>query len=155
MITACNRVMENTMIEIEDNNRHYYPILRGQQLDIVFNIKNTGSHTFMLSDIFSSCGCIVSKKSSIRSIPAGKTRSLILKYDSSKNIGYVKHYVTLYGNFVNTDKKEITFDLHVVPSALYTADYEEIYQKKKEKRSNIKNMVEGNENNKGYYIDTP
>src|SRR5690554_8215239 len=76
-----------TTLEIIDNNRHYYPILRGQELEVAFDIKNTGKHPFILSDLLISCGCVVSKKSSIKSIPPGSERTITLTYDSSKNIG--------------------------------------------------------------------
>lgn len=153
-IMGCKDV-ENikTTLEVVDNGRHYYPILTGQELDIVFPIKNTGTEPFILADIITSCGCITANISSIKTIPAGQERRLHLKYNSSKNIGYVEHFVTLYGNLATTDQMEIKFDSNVVPNALYTKDYEELYQEEKNRRGNIKDWVDGDENNKGYYID--
>ncbi|MBB4118464.1 hypothetical protein GGR32_000738 [Mesonia hippocampi] len=154
LITAlsCNIKNEKTTLEIEDNNRHYYPILQGQELEVVFPIKNIGENTFILKDIITSCGCLI-PKSSINAIPAGEEARLFLTYNSNKNIGYVKHYITLYGNFADTNKIELTFDVRVVPDAHYTKDYEELYQEEKNKAGNIEDMVDGNENNKGYYLD--
>lgn len=144
---------KKTSLEITDNERHYYPILQGQELDIVFSLKNTGENPFLLEDMILSCGCLSVKKSSIKTIPAGSEGRLILKYNSNKNIGNVKHYVTLYGNFKTTDKMELVFDVHVVPNALYTKDYEELFQEEKDKGGKVKDMVDGDENNKGYYMD--
>ncbi|MCE9107435.1 DUF1573 domain-containing protein [Bacteroides pyogenes] len=154
-LAACSHSKnDKTTIEIIDNYRHYYPIRAGQELDIMFKIQNTGKKTLVLTDIMTSCGCIVVKKSTINTIPAGKTGHLILKYDSSKNIGYVKHYITLYGNFTNTNLKEIVFDVNVVPNALYTKDYEELHQEKKEQKGGIETLVDGDESRKGYYMDS-
>jgi len=150
-MTSCHIRDKKTSLEITDNARHYYPVLQGQELDIVFPVKNTGKNPFILEDIITSCGCLIPQKSSIHSIPAGSEGRLILKYNSNKNVGYAKHYITLYGNFETTDKMEIVFDVHVVPNALYTKDYEELYQE--EKDAKIKSMVHGDENNKGYYMD--
>ena len=143
---------KKTSIEIVDNYRHYYAILNGQKLDIMFEIKNTGDYPLFISEILSTCGCITLKESSINNIPAGKTGRLLLTYDSSKNIGYVEHFITLYGNFLTSETQEIVFDVNVVPDALYTKDYEELYQERKNKSGNVKDFVDGNENHKGYYM---
>lgn len=153
-LVGCKDIKTNTTtLEIIDNNRHYYPILRGQQLDIIFDIKNTGEHPFIMTDLLISCGCLVSKKSSINTIPPGAERRLILTYDSAKNIGLVEHIIDIYGNFQNGEKMELVFDTHVVPEAAYTRDYEEIYLERREKEGNFKGMTEGEENTKGYYMD--
>lgn len=154
LFTACVDFKDKkTSIEIVDNHRHYYPILTGQKLDVVFTIKNTGENPLLISDILTSCGCIEISKSSVQNIPKGEEGMLTLSYNSTKNIGFVQHFITLYGNFKTSDKQEIVFDVHVVPNALYTKDYEELYQEEKNKGGNIKDMVDGNENNKGYYLD--
>ncbi len=154
LLVGCNIKDNKTTIEIVDNNRHYYPILVEQKLDIMFEVKNTGDAPFILDDIITSCGCIMVKKSSINQIPKGKTGRLMMQYDSRKNIGYVKHYITLYGNFTTTDKIEIMFDVNVVPNNLYTKDYEELYREKIEKEGGVKTFVDGDESRKGYYLTT-
>lgn len=152
--TACDDIKgKKTTIQITDNNRHYYPILMGQELNIVFPIKNTGKNPFILEDIITSCGCITLEKSSIGTIPPGKEAKLVLTYNSAKNIGEVQHYITLYGNFATTQKMELMFDVHVVPQSLYTKDYEEMFQEEKDLAGNIEDLTDGNENNKGYYLD--
>ncbi|GAB1347484.1 DUF1573 domain-containing protein [Cloacibacterium normanense] len=154
IISSCKDIRnEKTTLQVEDNNRHYYPILMGQKLDIVFTLKNTGKHPFILDDVISSCGCISMEKSSIGTIPAGKEGRLMLTYNSAKNIGKVQHYITLYGNFATTNKMELLFDVHVVPQSLYTKDYEEMFQEEKDQNANIEDLVDGDENNKGYYMD--
>lgn len=145
---------KKTSIEIEDNNRHYYPILAGQLKDISFNLKNTGKNPLMVTDVITSCGCLKVNNDKRRfSIPPGKERLLTLSYNSAKNIGHVEHYITLYGNFEERDLQEIKFDIHVVPNALYTKDYEELYKEQMDAEGGVKRLVDGDENNKGYYMD--
>lgn len=153
-ITGCYDKNKKTTLKITDNYRHYYPICVGQELDIMFEIENTGEYPFILSDIVTSCGCLTLKKSSINVIRAGKKGMLRMTYDSRKNIGYVKHYITLYGNFTTTNKIDIVFDVNVVPDAQYTKDYEELYRDKVSKQGGLKRFVDGDENTKGYYMTT-
>lgn len=153
-ITGCYDKNKKTTLKIIDNYRHYYPIAVGQELDIMFEIENTGDNHFILEDIVPSCGCITLKKSSIGMIRPKKKGMLRMTYDSRKNIGYVKHYITLYGNFTTTDKIDIVFDVNVIPDAHYTKDYEELYREKITKEGGLKRLVEGDEHNKGYYMTT-
>lgn len=148
---------KRTTIVIEDNHRHYYPILRGHELTMEFTIKNTGKNTLILSDIITSCGCITIDKSTVEMIPAGKEGKLIVKYDSNKNVGYVQHFISLYGNFTTSDMKEIIFDVNVVPESLNTKDYEEIYiqEARKKKKDRFKNFMEHRITSKTYYTDNP
>ena len=72
-------------------------------------------------------------KKSFGLVRAGETGYIKIINDSKKNIGYVKHFIKIYGNFPNGET-EVVFDYNVVPDALYTPDYEEIYSK--ENKSN-------------------
>jgi hypothetical protein len=153
-LNSCKDIIKgNTTLQIKDNNRHYYPVILGQELNMVFQITNTGKNPFVLKDIMTSCGCVTLKKSSINNIPPGEERLLLIKYNSEKNIGLVNHFITLYGNFATTDRMEITFDVHVVPPSSENKDYEEIYQDEKDKNGGVEDMVDGGKNNKGYYLD--
>jgi hypothetical protein len=145
---------KKTQIEIEDNDRHYYPLLAGQHKDISFKIKNTGENPLMITDVITSCGCLsVDGSNRNISVPPDRERILTLSYNSSKNVGYVKHFITLYGNFTDAPFKEMTFDINVVPNAMYTKDYEELYADEMREQGGLKQMVDGDENNKGYYMD--
>jgi len=153
LFAGCNFENKKTMLEVTDPDRHYYPVLRGQILDIVYEVKNTGEHPLFIKDIQTSCGCVLVEESSFKVLPAGGKGYIRLKYDSSKNIGYVKHFVTLHANLETVNNFEMTFDLNVVPNALYTRDYEELYGEYKKKHFNMESLVDGYENNKGYYLD--
>lgn len=153
IISGCGIKDKRTVLEIIDPDRHYYPILRGQELDIQYEIQNIGDNPLFINDIHTSCGCIVVDKSSFKVLPKGGRGFIRIKYDSSKNIGYVKQFITIYANLEQTQKQEVTFDVHVVPGALYTRDYEELYTEYKEKRAKERSLVDGEENNLGYYVE--
>lgn len=151
-LASCSLQEKTTTIEIVDAARHYYPVLRGETLDVVYKIKNTGKNPLFISDIQTSCGCMLVDESSYKVLPANKEGFVRVQYNSNKNIGYVKHYITIYGN-LETQKQEAIFDVNVVPNALYTRDYEELYKENKKKNEYEKILVDGNQNNLGYYVD--
>ena len=154
LIASCADIKNmKTTMEVLDNDRHYYPVLTGQTLDVLFKIKNTGESPLLISDIITSCGCLIVNSTTTKHIPAGADGIVSLSYNSSKNIGYAKHWIELYGNFSDTKKQELIFDVHVVPHAEYTRDYEELFLEQKQKGGNIEDLVDGKENNKGYYLD--
>lgn len=156
VLVSCGDISKKkTTMEVEDNNRHYYPILAGQKKDISFNIKNVGDNPLIITDIITSCGCLKTEQGfgGNFTVPPGKERILTLSYNSAKNIGYVKHYITLYGNFEKNLFQELVFDINVVPDAMYTKDYEELYKDELDSEGGLKRMVDGDENNKGYYMD--
>lgn len=156
LLASCGNIADKkTTMVVEDNNRHYYPVLAGQPKDIAFKLTNTGKNPLIITDIITSCGCLKEESGfgGNFTIPPGKERILTLSYNSAKNVGYVKHYITLYGNFENAEYQELVFDINVVPNALYTKDYEELYTEEMNSEGGLKRMVDGDENNKGYYLN--
>ncbi len=154
MMSCVDLSSKKTTIEVEDNNRHYYPILAGDIKDLSFKITNTGSNPLIITDIITSCGCLdVNDEDETFTVPPGKERILTLSYNSAKNIGYVKHYITLYGNFEKELFKELVFDINVVPNSLYTKDYEEMYAEEVEAKGGLKELVDGDASERGYYMD--
>lgn len=150
-ISACGIKDKTTTLGITDSDRHYYPILQGQELDIVYQIENTGRHPLFITDIQTSCGCMLVDETSFRVLPAGGKGFIRIKYDSTKNIGYVKHYVTIYANLESSTSYEATFDLNIIPDALYSKDYEELHNEYKARTG--KKDTEADEENLGYYVD--
>ena len=154
VIISCDFEEKLVDVEIVDPVRHYYPIVQGQELNIIIKLENKSDYPFKITDVLTSCGCVIVKKGTFEVIPAQSTGYLELLYNSNKNIGLVNHFIYVYGNLNKKDKLEANFDVHVVPDALYTPDYEELYRKEVEAKGGTKNMVEGDENNKGYYISS-
>lgn len=154
VMISCNFQQKLTDVVVIDPVRHYYPVVQGQKLNIVVKLENKSDYPFKITDILTSCGCVVLKEGTLKVVPSNSTGIIELTYDSNKNIGLVNHFIYIYGNLNKKDKLICNFDLHVVPDALYTPDYEELYRRGVEERVGIDNMVEGNENEKGYYTST-
>jgi len=154
VLNSCDFEEKLVDVKIVDPVRHYYPIVQGQELNIIIELANESDSPFKITDILTSCGCVMVKDGTFDIIPAQSTGYLELTYNSNKNIGLVNHFIYIYGNLNKADKLEANFDVHVVPDALYTPDYEELYRKEVQEKGGTKNMVEGNENEKGYYIST-
>ncbi len=131
--------MPETTIEIEDPERHYYPILRGEELHVSYKVVNTGENTLVISAVQASCSCITTEYRDV--IPAGGEGFINLTFNSFKNIGYVKQFITIVANIKDPLSFKISFDVNVVPNALYIKDYEEIYY---ENRSTMEAVVKHN-----------
>lgn len=153
LISSCNYKEELVDVQIVDPIRHYYPIIQGEKLNIIVELENKSDSPFKISDVLTSCGCIILKKGADVVIPANSSGFIELAYDSNKNIGSVNHFIYIYGNLNAMDKLEANFDVNVVPNALYTADYEDLYRKKvAENCSADENRTSKKENEKGYYV---
>ncbi|MBU3009987.1 DUF1573 domain-containing protein [Polaribacter vadi] len=142
--------VRKTKMEIENPDRHYYPILRGSELSAEYKFYNRGNEPLIIYDVQASCGCIEIDFPST-SIGKDDFGYITLDYDSAKNIGYVEFYVTIVANTEKDVFTTIKFDLNVVTSPHYTQDYEEIYlERRKEK---LAGEVDGDLTQQGYYID--
>jgi hypothetical protein len=148
---SCSRKVDFTELEIKDPVRHYYPILQGQELTIIVPIENKGDVPLTIKDVQPTCGCIRQMESGEIFVPPGKPYTLILSYDSTKNVGKVEHTVRLWGNISPGGMAEFKFDVNVVPDASYHHDYEELYAERNPLKSYIDGVV--NDTGLGYYID--
>ncbi len=152
-LCGCSKRVEPTTVTVDDPVRHYFPILQGQTLDLVFPIKNSGDNPLVITEIQTSCGCLVAERKSRIIVPPERTEYLRLTYDSNKNVGAVAHTVWVYGNIVPEGVVKLKFDVNVVPDAGYTRDYEELYREFAVKNGVVQRMVDGAESDKGYYVD--
>lgn len=153
-LSGCHRKVGPTEIWVEDPVRHYFPIVMGEKMDILYKVVNVGEEPFVATDVQPSCGCISfgeKDNPGVRSIlPAGDSTILHFQFDGSKNIGYVHHTIRIFGNVKPRGVLELNFDLNVVPPADYTPDYEETYDAKIKVENSF---VDGKYNQKGYYVD--
>lgn len=153
---GCNLKHKNTSIQVVNPERHYYPMLRGEVLDVVYEVENTGENPLYIDNIDTSGECVVVDESSSREVPVGGKGFIKLQYNSNKNIGYVKHYVTIYANLEQGEKHELSFDLHIVPNALYTKNYEKLYDelyREYQEDNGPESPVESEVNYPGYYVE--
>ena len=90
METACTKRVRPTYITVSDSIRHYYPVVSGEVLDLTYVVRNEGDDPFLIDDIQPSCGCIDAPKD-IDAIPPHDSITLKFSFDTTKNIGYVRH----------------------------------------------------------------
>ncbi|MHB0755861.1 DUF1573 domain-containing protein [Polaribacter sp. M15] len=142
--------VRKTKMEIENPERHYYPILRGSELTAEYKLYNRGNEPLIIYDVQASCGCIEIDYPT-GSIGKDDFGFITLDYDSAKNIGYVEFYITIVANTEKDVFTTIKFDLNVVTSPHYTQDYEEIYLRRRKEK--LAGEVDGDLTQQGYYVD--
>src|SRR3712207_840743 len=140
---SCKHKVGPTMVTVVDSVRHYRPLLLGEELTMHYDLTNVGEEPLVVNDIQPSCGCIVSNMGSNLIILPGETKRLIFVYDTSGNIGYVKHTIRIYGNVLPKGEIDLIFDLNVVPPTAEAPDYEQIYTERLEKDKDRKSVVKG------------
>jgi hypothetical protein len=155
LFTSCKKRVTPTTVEVEDQDRHYYPVLQGQNLDLNYGVLNTGDHPLFITEIQPSCGCMIVNKKLPQIILPHKKGYIHIKYNSTKNVGYVQHFIRCYGNFYPTGRLELRFDVNIVPNADYTRDYEELYRDDQAKNGGVKEAVDGKTSERGYYVGQP
>lgn len=153
LLTAgCQKKILPTALKVEDSIRHYYPVVAGEKINFSYVVHNIGDSPLLLDDVQPSCGCIVGKLNA-NIIPPHDTLTLSFTFDSSKNVGYVRHCIRLYGNILPRGMATLVFDVNVVPPSDHDPDYEEVYRDKIEKNGGVEELVDGKPAEKGYYVD--
>lgn len=150
---SCQRELDLASVEIPDRIRHYYPVIQGETLGVTYEIENTSKHTLFIREIQTTCGCLVPlDKLPIVVLPK-RSAFIHLQFNSIKNTGYVEHYVWCYGNFADSMYRELRFDTNIVPPADYTRDYEVLIHEQATRTGSMRDWVEGESSEKGYYTD--
>lgn len=127
-LTSCKKTVSMTTVAVKDSVRHYYPLVQGTDLTLVYDVTNTGSSPLVITDVQPSCGCIEMEKEEEYVVIPGKAAHLTFVFHSAKNCGYVKHTIRLYGNMKPSGMACLVFDTNVIPPADVTPDYEELYK---------------------------
>lgn len=151
---GCEKKLKPAEAEIIDPYRHYYPVIQGELLGITYDIENTSDEPLFIQEIQTTCGCMIPEDKLPIVILPKQTGKVHLKYNSTKNTGFVEHYAWLYGNFTDSLYREVKFDTNVVPPSDYTRDYEEIFYEIESGSPNMKDIIEGKATEKGYYTDS-
>ena len=154
VVTAsCEKQLEDVEADFLDPDRHYYPVIQGEQLRIDYEVENNSETPLFIQEVQTTCGCIVPLDDLPIVVLPGKRNSVRLVYNSIKNTGFVEHYVWCYGNFVDSNVRILKFDTNVVPPADYTRDYETLYHEQHTRTGSMKDFVDGDASEKGYYTD--
>jgi len=145
LLISCGRfqdvkTMKKTTIQFEDPHRKYNPIIQGATLNMSYKLTNTGKKPLVISEVQTSCNCVVSKRTT-KVIRPGDYGYINLKFDSKKNVGFVKQHITLIANIDSTLQKTISFETNVIPDSHYRKDYEEMYFNDREINNFAKNYI--------------
>lgn len=151
-LSACTKKVNPTTVKVKDPLRHYYPILTGQELVVVYELENTGKDPLIIREIQACCGCKADDDGEQKVILPGKKGNITLRYNSDKNVGYVEQKVWIYGNIKPQGMLELTYDVNVVPNADYTRDYEELFKERMDREKPMEEAVNGNAAQRGYYV---
>lgn len=152
-VSCVEKELEPATVEIKDQIRHYYPVIQGEMLGIIYEFENTSENPLFIQEVQTTCGCLVPMDDLPITVLPNKTGYLNLRFNSIKNSGYVHHYVWCYGNFADSTYRELQFDTNVVPNADYTRDYEQLWHEKTNNTGSMRDFVDGESSEKGYYTD--
>ena len=152
-LSSCRKEVGTTAILILDSVRHYYPIVMGEKITMIYRIANIGKEPFVITDIQPSCGCSLPEDGAGTIIPPGAEGKLTFIFDTYKNVGYVRHTIRIYGNIAPHGVAQMVFDCNVVPPTTSSVDYEENYYERNAQELAIKGMIEGGQGQKGYFTD--
>jgi outer membrane protein OmpA-like peptidoglycan-associated protein len=150
--TSCTKILGPTKVEIEDSVRHYLPIVLGDDVRMVWAIRNVGNENLVIKDVQPSNGSIEFKSLETSLIPPGGEEKIYVVFHSSKNVGYAEHKIRIFGNIEPDGVAEMRFDIHIVRPTLDRTDYEEIYFDKESNRVE-EEAFKKTKLNKAYYTD--
>lgn len=151
-LTSCHKKLEPTAIEIEDSIRHYPATVLGDNIEMVYVVRNIGNEMLMISDIQPAVPTIEVDKANVDMIPPGEEALLKFVYHSDKNIGLARHIIRLFGNIYPSGVAEIIFDTHVVRPSIDLSDYEEYYHEKL--KNDAESILDERKGAKEYLTDT-
>ena len=158
-LVSCSKKLGPTTARVQDSVRHYYPMVLGDNLELTYNVTNTGLTPLVITDIQPSCGCIIDDNNKENIILPQRTLQLHFLFYGGKNVGYVHHTIRVFGNVLPRGMIPLIFDVNVVPPSENTPDYEELFKDKEETERNVAGSldekVNGKASEKGYYVDTP
>lgn len=152
VLTSCHKKLEPTAIEIEDSIRHYPATVLGDNIEMVYVVRNIGNEMLMISDIQPAVPTIEVDKANVDMIPPGEEALLKFVYHSDKNIGLARHIIRLFGNIYPSGVAEIIFDTHVVRPSIDLSDYEEYYHEKL--KNDAESILDERKGTKEYLTDT-
>ncbi len=132
-LTSCRKTVRPTAIQIVDSIRHYPATVLGDDLAMVYEVRNIGNSMLVITDIQPAVPTIEVDKDNVDMIPPGKTARLKFIFHSDKNIGLARHIIRIFGNIKPKGEAQIIFDTHVVRPSSGILDYEEYYQESVDK----------------------
>jgi len=114
-------------VEIIDSVRHYLPVVLGDDVNMLWVIKNVGDETLVIKDIQPSNGSIELASIEYGLIPPGEEERILTVFHSAKNVGFAEHKIRIFGNIEPDGVAIVRFDINIVRPTLDRTDYEEIF----------------------------
>lgn len=127
-LTSCRKTLKPTAVHIVDSIRHYPATILGDDLQMVYVVKNIGKDVLVITDVQPSAPTIEADSKNVSMIPPGKEGRLKFTFHSDKNIGLARHVIRIFGNILPSGEAQIIFDTHVLRPSTDLSDYEEYYQ---------------------------
>ncbi|WP_436517298.1 DUF1573 domain-containing protein [Ekhidna sp. To15] len=94
-------------LEITDRSHDFGSVAAGTQLEIEFELKNTGKEKLLFRSVKSNCGCITYELKN-KGIKKGKSQTLKVFFDTSEMRGNQYKSITLYSNDPVTPTQIVT-----------------------------------------------
>jgi hypothetical protein len=108
-------IVEGMHLELGD-------VYRGDAIEKKVTVRNTGPEALVIDRVDAACGCTGTLLSE-KTIPPGKTGTLLIKFDSKNFSGKVHKTVTVVSNAANTPQATIMFTANVVEDLTIAPTY--------------------------------
>lgn len=91
-------------IILHEPEYNFGDIQQGEIVEHVFTIENIGTQPLFISDVTSTCGCVMIE-SPRKPVTKGKTATIIVRFDSSEKIGPQNKVITIESNALNAEER--------------------------------------------------
>lgn len=102
-----------TTIALSESNFDFGKIKKGDKVEHVYEVTNTGSNPLVISEVKPGCGCTAPDFTKEPIMP-GKKGKITLHFDSSNFDGNVNKYADVFANVEKTPVK-LTFTANIQP----------------------------------------
>lgn len=103
----------STTIALSESNFDFGNIKKGDKVEHVYEITNTGNNPLVISEVKPACGCTAPDFTKDPILP-GKKGKITLHFDSSNFDGNVQKYADVYAN-VEKSPIKLTFTANIQP----------------------------------------
>lgn len=102
-----------TTVALSQSNYDFGNIKKGDKVNHVYEITNTGKNPLVISEVKPGCGCTAPEFTKEPILP-GKTGKITLSFDSSSFDGAVQKYADVFANVEKAPIK-LTFNANIQP----------------------------------------
>ncbi|WP_292008355.1 DUF1573 domain-containing protein [Chryseobacterium sp.] len=103
----------STTLALSESNFDFGNIKKGDKVEHVYEVTNTGTNPLIISEVKPGCGCTAPDFTKDPILP-GKTGKITLHFDSTNFDGNVQKYADVYAN-VDKAPVKLTFTANIQP----------------------------------------